>query len=95
MSIRVKKDLVNKVVIDAKGRKIGSVVDVELDSESMVAKTLIVKSTIKEETSKIGKILGKLRGKEEIAIPVNYVQAISDYVVLRLELEDIISKLKG
>ncbi|RLE64450.1 MAG: hypothetical protein DRJ38_05520 [Thermoprotei archaeon] len=93
MSIRIKKDLLNKVVIDAKGRKIGNVTDVELDSESMVAKVLIVKSSIKEETSRLGRILSKMKGKEEIAIPVDYIQAISDYVVLKLKLEDVISKL--
>jgi len=92
--VRFKKDLLNKVVIDAKGRNVGSVVDIELDLESMVAKTLIVKSSLKEESGKIGKILSKIkRSSEEIAIPVDYIQAISDYVILKLKLEDVFSKL--
>ena len=94
MIVRVKKDLLGKTVIDSRGKNIGNVADVEVDLETMAIGSIVITVTAisKESESRFKKILGKVRKRNEMTIPVSYIQAVSDYVILKIALEDLLDK---
>ena len=94
MVVRVKKDLLGKAVIDSKGKSIGSIVDVEVDLKSMIIDSIVVSITATRKEAETGfkKLFSKVKKKTELVIPVSYVQAVSDYVILKIALEDLLVK---
>ena len=91
--MRAFEELLNKLIIDAKGNEIGKVDDVEIGVDSKRVEALVVKGKgllgkqfQEEKLASLMKRVG-ITKTEDLLIPFDEVQAIGKYVVLKTTLD--------
>jgi sporulation protein YlmC with PRC-barrel domain len=91
--MRIGEEILGKTIVDPIGNELGKVDDLEVDWENKIIEALVVKGKGKlspyfdsERFDSIKKKLG-VTTTEDLLIPVEEIQAIGNYVVIKKKID--------